>query len=96
MYKQREKKNIFNIFSEFYGPLRDPPFFRGCRGPKNFEKKNIYFVFSLICVPKGIQIHMGWLTFPTNGFYRPQSRGDNTFGSVCLSVCLFVRLCSPA
>ena len=28
-------------------------------------------------------------------FYLPQSRGDNTFGSVCLSVCPFDFLCSP-
>ncbi len=41
----------------------------GVGGQKNL--KFFYFVFSLIFVPKGIQIHLGRLTFLKKSFFEP-------------------------
>ena len=39
----------------------------------NLTEFLFYFVFSLILVPKGIQIHLGRLTFLKKGFFEPPS-----------------------
>ncbi len=60
----------------------------GRRGPKKFDK-NFFLTLSLIFVPKGIQIHLGRLTFLKKGFFEPpqywyQEAATVPEGSWCL------------